>query len=395
MRDTMNFSLVYQTVGARAHPRKLHGFRTLLYSVGIAGLCTSTQAHAQSSVTLYGLISTGLQYVSNSGGAHQYALANGPEQLPRFGFVGREELGGGTAAIFRLENGFSITNGTLGQGGRLFGRYAYVGLQNERFGTVTLGRQLDEMASQLTFAEGATIFASIGAHIGDNDNVFYTLRINNSVRYVSPTWRGVTLAGSYAFSNSGEFGDNRSYSVGGNYASGPFKVAVALSQFDNPASTSNSSGAVDSSNWGFSSPFVRSPSNAPTRLQRMYGLGSTYDFKVVQAAFEYTNVLYEYADSTGLRLQNAEVTVTKYVTPALLLGITYVYTWGHSSGGSDPKWHQTSIGGVYSLSKRTDLFLVGIFQRADGDAQHAQIYSTTAASGRSQLALETGIRIRF
>lgn len=375
-----------------AHQKRFCG---IACAIGLMGILLASNADAQSSVTLYGLISTGIQYVNNSGGSHQYALANGPEQLPRFGFLGREDLGGGTAAIFRLENGFSITNGSLGQGGRMFGRFAYVGLQNDGYGTVTMGRQLEEMASQLAFAESAIIFASVGTHIGDNDNLFYTLRFNNSVRYVSPTWKGLTFAASYAFSNATGFTNNRGYSVGGNYTNGPLKVAVAATQFNNPASASNTAGAVDDSNWGYSSPFTRSPANAPTNLQRMYGGAATYDFNVVQAAVDYTNVLYEYSDGTGLRLQNAEVTVTKRITPALLLGAAYVYTWGNYSGGTAPKWHQVNLGTVYSLSKRTDLFLVGIYQHAAGDAEHAQIYSTTASSGKSQLAIETGIRLKF
>ncbi|WP_322011585.1 porin [Paraburkholderia sp. J12] len=370
-------------------------FRGIAAFVGLTATLAASNVYAQSSVTLYGLISTGFQYVTNAGGSHQYAIANGPEQLPRFGLLGREDLGGGTAAIFRLENGFSITNGSLGQGGRMFGRFAYVGLQNDGYGTITMGRQLEEMASQLAFAESAIIFASVGTHIGDNDNLFYTLRFNNSVRYVSPAWKGLTFAASYAFSNATSFSNNRGFSVGGNYTNGPLKVAVAATQFNDPASASNTEGAVDDSNWGYSSPFTKSPANAPANLQRMYGGAATYDFNVVQAAVDYTNVLYEYSDGTGLRLQNAEVTLTKRITPALLLGAAYVYTWGDYSGGTAPKWHQFNLGTVYSLSKRTDLFLVGIYQRAAGDAEHAQIYSTTMSSGKSQLVVETGIRLKF
>ena len=50
-------------------------------------------------------------------------------------------LGGGMRALFVLENGFDVTNGTSGQGGRQFGRQAFVGIGSIRYGTVTLGRQ--------------------------------------------------------------------------------------------------------------------------------------------------------------------------------------------------------------------------------------------------------------
>lgn len=54
-----------------------------------------------------------------------------------------------------------------------------------------------------------------------------------------------------------------------------------------------------------------------------------------------------------------------------------------------------SIGTVYSLSKRTDLFMVAIGQRAGGDAHNAQIYSMATSLSRNQLALTTGMRLKF
>lgn len=58
----------------------------------------------------------------------------------RLGFRGVEDLGGGTSAVFRLEQGINLDDGTLGQGGRAFGREASVGLASTTRGTVTAGR---------------------------------------------------------------------------------------------------------------------------------------------------------------------------------------------------------------------------------------------------------------
>ena len=105
-------------------------------------------AAAQSSVTLYGIVDAGVTYRSNervgSAGAYTGHSSVGHDRQPvrqPLGIKGSEDLGGGMRALFVLENGFDITNGTSGQGGRQFGRQAFVGLGSDRYGTVTLGRQ--------------------------------------------------------------------------------------------------------------------------------------------------------------------------------------------------------------------------------------------------------------
>ena len=105
----------------------------------------ATAAHAQSSVTLYGLIDAGITYTNNQHGHSNWQETSGSVNGSRWGLRGSEDLGGGLKAIFTLENGFSIANGTLGQKGREFGRQAFVGLASDQFGAVTLGRQYDSM----------------------------------------------------------------------------------------------------------------------------------------------------------------------------------------------------------------------------------------------------------
>lgn len=123
-----------------------------LLALGVLGAFAGA-AHAQSSVTLYGIIDAGVQYVSKTGGnlsstattAKNFQFANGNLQGSRWGLKGAEDLGGGLKAIFVLENGFSLGNGTLGQNGRMFGRQAYVGLSSATAGTLTIGRQYDSV----------------------------------------------------------------------------------------------------------------------------------------------------------------------------------------------------------------------------------------------------------
>ena len=117
----------------------------------IAAATLPHAAHAQ--VTLYGAVDSGITWVNNvrttanSAGAFTGGsvtrMANGVVWGSRFGFKGTEDLGGGNQAIFTLENGFTPSNGALGNGGRLFGRQAFAGLSNSKYGTLTLGRQYD------------------------------------------------------------------------------------------------------------------------------------------------------------------------------------------------------------------------------------------------------------
>ena len=106
-----------------------------LLGSAIGLMAASAAAHAQSSVTLYGVIDDGLTFVSNQGGHHAYRMDDSISQGDRFGFRGAEDLGGGLKAIFNLEGGFNPNTGASRQGGLEFGRQAYIGLQSDRFGT--------------------------------------------------------------------------------------------------------------------------------------------------------------------------------------------------------------------------------------------------------------------
>lgn len=112
----------------------------------LAALSSVTGAvQAQSSVTLYGIIDTGLIYNNNIGGKKLYAISSSNVQGTRWGLRGIEDLGGGLKALFLLENGFNPDTGNLNQGGDEFGRQAFVGIRSDRLGTITLGRQYDSV----------------------------------------------------------------------------------------------------------------------------------------------------------------------------------------------------------------------------------------------------------
>src|ERR1700758_2251934 len=120
--------------------------KKLKHSAAIVALgAFAGAAHAQSSVTLYGFADGGLLFINNVKGGKVYALSSGSSS--RWGLTGTEDLGGGLRAIFTIENGYTLATGALGQGGLLFGRKAFVGLESNTYGTVTLGRQYAASAS--------------------------------------------------------------------------------------------------------------------------------------------------------------------------------------------------------------------------------------------------------
>jgi predicted porin len=109
----------------------------------------SSAAYAQTNVTMYGIVDAGIAYKKNGNPAgNTVSMESGQQSGSRLGFKGREDLGGGLAAIFTLESGFNIDDGKLGQGGRLFGRQAWVGMSGG-FGSVKLGRQLTSLYTAL------------------------------------------------------------------------------------------------------------------------------------------------------------------------------------------------------------------------------------------------------
>ncbi|KXV03488.1 hypothetical protein CR51_17270 [Caballeronia megalochromosomata] len=167
----------------------------------IGGLLASiaVPAIAQSSVTLYGIIDTGIEYVShaNAKGDSVVRMPGITGEFPsRWGLRGTEALGGGLAAIFVLENGFNVRGGDLGQGGRLFGRQSWVGLKSTTWGTLSFGRQysMSYLGIQESDILGPNIYgiASFDAYLPNG-------RSDNSVAFQSATFQGFSLGATYSF----------------------------------------------------------------------------------------------------------------------------------------------------------------------------------------------------
>jgi predicted porin len=117
----------------------------VMLAASIASGLYMNGAAAQSNVTLYGIVDTAVAHMTNAdaGGHSVTRVASLTGSLPsRIGVRGAEDLGGGLSAVFALESGFNPDTGSIGQGGRLFGRQAWVGLKGA-WGTIQVGRVMN------------------------------------------------------------------------------------------------------------------------------------------------------------------------------------------------------------------------------------------------------------
>lgn len=249
---------------------------------------------AQSSVTVYGILDIGLAYQAIGGvdnlSETRFGMNNGVQSGSRFGLRGAEDLGGGNRATFTLENGFDAGNGTLLQGGRLFGRQAWVGLENDAWGYLRAGRQYNFATDYfLPIDPFRTGFgqAGMGVAFGSMNST----RFSNLLKYQSPVWSGLKLGIGYAFApqldafyvsggevfngqgNSYNFestNNTRALSLGANYNNGPLTLAASYDQI------------MPNQN----APGVPAGGAGNTNI-KAWILGGSYDFTVAQLSLAY------------------------------------------------------------------------------------------------------------
>lgn len=413
--------------------------KTALCSLVAAAASTlSVGAHAQSSVTLYGIIDAGLAYTSNvqtgrsNGALHggsQYSLQDGSTTGvtgSRWGLRGVEDLGGGTSAIFTLENGFGIGTGATAIGGGQFARQAWVGLKSNQYGTVSLGRQYDAIATFVQPLSSVGSWAGImTGHASDMDNLGNTRRSNNSIRYNSPSYAGFTVGGVYEFGGvAGDTSQRQVYSVGTSFAQGPLALGAAYLNARNPnysfygsnansgtALTSNNLGSIGSATAAEVSPQFAGYASAHT-LQ-IIAVGGSYKLGPATLNLVYTNTQFQQIGNTlsgpnpfgfsgTAKFDNAEAGVSYRLRPDLLVGVVYNYTHGSAATGqaSGSVYHQAATGFDYNLSKRTDIYGDVVYLHAGGtdslnQSAVAAITGQTASASNHQVAVHLSLRQRF
>jgi predicted porin len=363
-------------------------------------------AHAQSSVTLYGVVDEGFQYTNNQGGASSYAMSQGGLGSSKWGLTGNEDLGGGLRAFFKLENGFNPSNGALGNNGALFGRMAYVGLGSDRYGEVRLGKQYDLLFESLVPLSAAGKFAGgLGAHAGDVDNVWGDFNLSNAVKYLSPTLAGFRLGAAYAFGNvAGSMGRNQVVNFSLTYGNGPLSLAAAYLKVNNPATAVWNATASPVAGAAYTNPLTTPiyRGYATASSLQIAGGGAKYQLGASNFGLLYTNVQFRDAVRTtttplggNAHFDTLEGNYTYNVTPALLLGAAYSYTWA-----SGARYGQVNLGTTYSLSKRTLLYVSGVWQHSTGTNSVGTLAmaannNITPSDTPNQVVVRIGIRHSF
>ncbi len=349
-------------------------------------------AHAQSSVTLYGIIDAGITYFSNVGGHSEFTANDGSIQANRWGLLGKEDLGGGVKAIFDLENGFNLNSGTMVQSGVLFSRQSWVGLTAPQYGTMTLGKQYDFFWDNLTQFAMGQYAGQYSWHPGDFDHLAGTLHINNAMKYVSPTFAGISFGGLYAFpSQSVSAGTGRVIAFGLRYDNGPLKLGAAYTDIHDLG--------------------LNAPTQAGTTLfpdlppgpvlassVSSFGLGASYQIGRSLTRLLFTDVHFRVRDDNG-SLVTYEANEVFYLTPAVTMMGGYWY-----STLEGQHWQNVTALLDYALSKRTDVYLNATYLRASGGAAPVFLGGGAApvfvngnyvGAGSSSTAVRIGMRTKF
>jgi predicted porin len=215
-----------------------------LLALAVAGAFVAPSAMADTAnVNVYGVMDLSYDTVSTGSGydATGAAVPNSSQNkissnASRIGFKGAEDLGGGTAAVFQIENGITAD----GAAGAWAARNTFVGLKGDSWGEVLLGnndtpyksstRKMDLFGDSI--ADNRSLMGGIA---GKTAAIGFDGRSTDSITYNSPSMGGVKVGLQYRAgaegATSGSIKGN-AWSLAGTYAEGPITAALAYEVHD-------------------------------------------------------------------------------------------------------------------------------------------------------------------
>lgn len=332
-------------------------------ALGVLGLF-SGWAQAQSSVTLYGVVDLAVERVK--GATSLVRLTSGQQQGSRWGLRGVEDLGGGLKASFVLESGFNADAGTSGQGGRLFGRQAFLGLGGD-WGTVRLGRQYTPM-DDIAGIVGTKTYdvLSVVPIIGNGD---YN-RVDNAITYLSPSIAGTTFQLQYSLgeerastNTSKDFA--KQVSAHALHASGPLTAGLSLMQVSDADGTT-----------------------AGKQSRDAMLLAGAYDFGSVKVS-----AYYDSEDKAAKKLKVYGLAAAfKFGETTLSAGAAQAKDVNGSAAAASDDARIYTLQASHNLSKRTAVY--GHLTAVSNDTAAALGFNSPAA-GSSSSGIQFGLRHRF
>ena len=382
----------------------------------------SAAAHAQSNVTMYGVLDADMNW-TDSGFGRKMAVGTGGLSATRLGFRGSEDLGSGLSAVFTLEAGFSMdtqsmgagapanagagnagnfgginntvasTGGAPGTGSQIFSRQGLVGLQGN-WGSVHFGRLLTGSyvgETSVVDPVGGGLYAGITA----TGSQGLASRVNNGVTYKTPNMNG--FSGWFTYSPGSE-----------NNLSGPTAVGATTTNdkagrgYDLAFFYSNGpfNGVLSAWNWNATSWVTAGETDLAQKRGAL--LGANYDFKMVKLHLGLIS-----AKIDGGNYQNVtksfSKTGTTFVSAVVPLGagsivLNRIALDDKSLLNKDfTAW---SLGYLYDFSKRTTLY--ADYGKVSNNANSSQALldggdtvGTPSVAGASQTGFMVGMRHKF
>jgi predicted porin len=271
--------------------------------------------HAQSTVTLSGVVDTGFQKISSGSALTMTPSRNGTSS---WAMSGSEDLGGGLKAIFQIATSFNSDDGTMAA--NAFGNNGmFIGLSGD-FGTVRAGRPAHVLWSNVLSANGTKGVSGYEASSALNVPQNYGVYQENSLQYLSPKFGGFSFQLQWAPSESTNVVRNEGYGVVLRYDDGPLSASFV----------------------NYRAPKATAPEN-----ESVNQFGLAYDFSVAK-------VFLTVRDQGGLASDSDNAWVLGLTAP---MGSGTVYAQYGKSERPGQDATRLSLGYKYPLSKRTTAYV--------------------------------------
>lgn len=353
-------------------------------------------AHAQSSVSLYGIVDAGVRFSTNEGPGKdsRTQMVGGGMSQGRWGMNINEDLGGGLRALANMEQRVTTDNGAQANGVQW--SQVWVGLQSSSWGRLTMGRQYNVLFDVVTTTYPSFRFSPyietfkpetvwIGGSTADGTNLL--ARVNNSVKYTLAAG-GLVLQGQVSAGEASAvvpktMGFSAKYGAGGIGVGGGYMKEEVLGGAEVDVYTIGAGYTAGALYLNASYYLTEYDPGLPAGYVTPLITGTAL------AAIVGTN-LPAAAEQIGER-KAFMLGGTYNVTPSVIVGLQY---WGFEqeslSGLSNGEYNAIAFLADYAFSKRTDAYFVVDYTKLKDGARFAGTNSQGAAVTGGALLVDLG-----